>query len=128
MRKCLNILQSVHASHGATEISAEDLYATTGSPVPSDIEHIFSWLMSLPFSECYQRITAICQEKGLALQDILSAVFSKSQVYEVPPKARIFLVDALSQIEYNLNAGATDLVQLGAMVGAFKVAVDMIEH
>lgn len=44
---------------------------------------------------------------------------------ELPANARIFLMDQLAQIEYRLGTGASERVQLTAVIAAMKGAVDL---
>ncbi len=118
----------MHASHPGVQISQQDIYDTTGAPLPNDIAQILSWCLTLPFAETYTRILAIQTAKGYALTDIITGLFSSAQRLEMSVEARVFLVDALAAVEYNLTAGTSERIQLGAVVGAFKCAVDMIEH
>ncbi|KAI8908981.1 P-loop containing nucleoside triphosphate hydrolase protein [Gorgonomyces haynaldii] len=123
MRRALNILQSVHVAH-PDNVTEDIIYATTGSPYPQDIDSILSWLLSVEFTECFQRINALQIEKGLALGDILTSVYRKLSELELPAQSRIYLVDQLAKIEYNMSVGTTDRIQLAAIVGAFKIAVE----
>lgn len=44
---------------------------------------------------------------------------------ELPANARIFLMDQIAQIEYRLSTGASERVQLTAVIAAMKGAVDL---
>jgi hypothetical protein len=44
-------------------------------------------------------ISAMKQEKGLALQDIIAGIFELMQTLELPGPARIYFLDHLAQIE-----------------------------
>lgn len=87
-------------------------------------------------------------EKGLATIDILSRVFTHISSLEMPPNARVYLLTELAEIEYvfpcfffmlcrvfliplapisryHLSVGTSEKIQLSALVGAFKNAVDL---
>lgn len=93
-------MQSAHAAH--QHITATTIYATTGAPVPEDIDQIVSWLLNLDFSEAFNRIHALKVEKSLSLVDVVTLVFAKMSKLEVSAPARIFLVENLASIEYAL--------------------------
>lgn len=57
--------------------------------------------------------------------DILGRVFEVVSGLEMPPAARIYLLTELGAIEYQLSVGTSEKIQLAAMVGVFKIAVDM---
>ncbi|KAJ3324787.1 hypothetical protein HDV06_006095 [Boothiomyces sp. JEL0866] len=123
MRKALNILQSCHAANDLVDQDA--IYQTTGSPHPSDIKQILDWLLNSDFTEAYSNICQLQVEKGLAVGDILTHVFKLVSGLDMPQKSRIYLVQELADIEYNLTVGCSDKIQLSALVGAFKNSIDM---
>jgi hypothetical protein len=54
---------------------------------------------------------------------------------EIPNNVRIFLLDNMATIEYflslmfrhNLSIGSTEKIQLGYLVGTFKLAVELVQ-
>jgi len=65
------------------------------------------------------------QQKGLALQDILGTVYESFQDLELQPQTRITILDLLATIEHRLSAGATERIQVSAMVAGIKTAIDL---
>jgi replication factor C subunit 3/5 len=64
-------------------------------------------------------------QKGLALQDILGAVYEAFQELDLSPQTRIVILDLLATIEYRLSMGATEKLQVSAMVAGIKSAIDL---
>jgi len=64
-------------------------------------------------------------QKGLALQDILGAVHDALQELELSKQTRITILDLLATIEYRLSMGATEKIQVSAMVAGIKTAIDL---
>lgn len=64
-------------------------------------------------------------QKGLALQDILGAVYEALQELELTPQTRITILDLLATLEYRLSMGATEKIQVSAMVAGIKTAIDL---
>ncbi|OZJ05690.1 hypothetical protein BZG36_01418 [Bifiguratus adelaidae] len=123
MRRALNILQSCHAAYQVVDETA--IYNCTGHPHPADVQRIVDWLMSEEFSSAYTSIARLKQEKGLALQDIITEFHNFLEAMEFPPPARIYLLDKLAELEYRLATGATEKIQLSALVGMVKESVDL---
>ncbi|RUP50097.1 P-loop containing nucleoside triphosphate hydrolase protein [Jimgerdemannia flammicorona] len=123
MRRALNILQACHAAYDRVDESA--VYACTGNPHPRDIEAIVNWMLTEEFTTAYSNIKKLQTEKGLALQDILTEVHRFTTDIEFPPHVRVFLLDKMADIEYKLASAATEKIQLGALLGSFKLATDM---
>ena len=87
-------------------------------------------------------ISALKTERGLALPDLLNGAFEFIDGLQLKPAARVYLLDILATIEYvsprsfhyhsrnhvyrhRLAAGANEKIQLTAMLGAFKNAVEI---
>jgi replication factor C subunit 3/5 len=87
-------------------------------------------------------ITALKTDRGLALQDLLAGAYEYIDTIEFPPAARVYLLDQLATTEfvflcvplygtllppyrYRLSAGASEKIQLTALLGVFKNAVEL---
>ena len=103
----------------------ELVYAITGSPMPKDIERVIYWLMNEDFCTAYANTRNLQVEKGLALQDILSEVYKQVRTLDIPTRPKIYMLEEMAQIEYNLGVGTSEKVQLSGLVGVFKNVVDM---
>lgn len=81
-------------------------------------------------------------ERGLALQDLLTGAYDYIESLELKSHARIYLVEHLATTEYvhspiaihftnttfyrhRLSTGASEKIQLTALLGAFKNAVEL---
>ena len=72
MRKVLNLLQS--CAMAFQNIDETKVYQCCGQPVKADIEKVNNCLLKSPFNKAYNQILALQQEKGLALQDIITRI------------------------------------------------------
>lgn len=90
----------------------------------------------------YAVISRLKIERGLALQDLLSGAYEYIEMIEFTPQARVYLLDQLASTEYvllavfcylilrrfirhRLSTGANEKIQLTALLGAFKDAVEL---
>ena len=122
MRRTLNLLQSVAMGHG-NELSEENVYATAGKPRPADVEEIVRCLMNDELGVAFERIKGMTAQKGIALVDVLHDLHELVFRLGMGAKARMELVSTLAEIEWNLMGGSgQEVLQLGAVVGAFVVA------
>ncbi|KAH9995557.1 P-loop containing nucleoside triphosphate hydrolase protein [Russula vinacea] len=112
MRRALNVLQACHAAY--ERIGETEVYTCTGSPQPADIETIVNSMLTEEFTTSYQMITALKTDRGLALQDLLVGAYEYIDTIEFHPPR-----------EYRLSAGADERLQLTALLGAFKNAVEL---
>ncbi|KAI8813987.1 P-loop containing nucleoside triphosphate hydrolase protein [Cladochytrium replicatum] len=125
MRRALNILQAAHSAFD--RITADSVYACTGSPLPSDIERISDWMLNQDFETAFNNTYKLKEEKGLALSDIITCLYDYTITLELPAPARAYLLARLAEIEYNLSVACSEKIQLAALTGAFKLTVDLVE-
>ncbi|EIW67644.1 hypothetical protein TREMEDRAFT_69661 [Tremella mesenterica DSM 1558] len=123
MRRALNVLQACHAAYDKIDEMA--VYTCTGNPHPRDIERVVQSMMADEFGTSYSLITSLKLEKGLALQDLISGAYDFLQTIEMPPSARVYLLDHLGSCEHRLSLGGSEKMQLTALLGAFKIAVEL---
>ena len=125
MRRALNILQSCTSAFDV--VTSDNIHATTGSPLPSDVEDIVKWLLNEPFATAFHRTLQLKTSKGLAMADLLLEIHAfvilvnehscRSRRFgsllvlkfvflrggalqlEMPSSSRIFLLDRLATIE-----------------------------
>lgn len=81
--------------------------------------------------------------KGLALQDIISGIYDAMAEYDFPKNVRVYMLDQLGNVEcvvrlrsipcdrsdpprrHRLSTGGSEKIQLTALLGAFKVAMEL---
>lgn len=136
MRRVLNLLQSTAMSNTKewtmqdgtnTTSTAEDsnvideanVYLTSGSPLPQDIDQIMEWLMKESFALAYQQVVHLCTSKGYALTDVLQDLTAKLLTMQVDSILLGRLLDGMSQVEYRLAAGTDEKIQTASLVGVF---------
>ena len=65
-------------------------------------------------------------EFGYALSDINSEISILAADLELPDGVMAHILDKLSTVEFHLSHGTSEKLQLGAFVGAFTVARNML--
>lgn len=135
MRRALNVLQACHAAYDIVDEAA--VYTCTGNPQPADIQKVVQSMLSDEFGTAFNCelcrvgtelttvITSLKAEKGLALQDLITGAYDFLETVKLPANARIYLLDHLGQTEQRLALGGSEKMQLTALLGAFKVAVEL---
>jgi replication factor C subunit 3/5 len=66
-------------------------------------------------------VSSIQQAQGLALQDILRDVHGYLGLINFTDEMLILLYKKIAEIEYRLDAGGSDKLQLGALVSVFQI-------
>jgi replication factor C subunit 3/5 len=116
MRKCLNFLQSVSTSFGF--VSEENVCACTGNPTPSDMKHIVEVLTTKNIMDAYNEIHSIKTEKSYSLNDIIRELYPFVMRMGA---SKLFLIEQLSLIEYQLAFSSNEKIKTASLVGLFQV-------
>ncbi|CAK9301274.1 unnamed protein product [Gordionus sp. m RMFG-2023] len=124
MRKALNVMQSTSMAYDI--IDQNNVYTTTGQPLPQDIKDILEWMLNLPLKSAYENILDLKVEKGLSLQDILTEIHLLVHLISLPVTILQSLTEKLANLEYQLSFGTNERIQLSALVGVFQSAKDPI--
>lgn len=117
MRKNLNILQAT--SMAFPIVNEENVYLCTGQPSLTDMRNVTEWMLHWDLSTCYEKILKLKEEKGYALQDMITLIHEILIKTTLDDTMRIELYKAISEIEYRLASGVSEKIQLSAMISAF---------
>lgn len=126
MRRIFNVLQGAAAVVTGPDapsghlITEDVIYGVTATVHPRDINQIFRALLErTDFFSVLDSINCLRRERGLSAVDLVRSLFDRMAHVKLSENVRIFLTKHLADIEYQLSKGATDVVQLTALVGAF---------
>lgn len=120
MRRSLNILQAAHM--GFNEVNQDIVYKVTGRPRKDDIMTMIEWLTNRDISSCLTLIQKMMVKNGIALNDVISDIHEQIAGIEFPDKIKCNILMSLGDIEYRLNLGASEKVQLAVLVATFAKA------
>jgi replication factor C small subunit len=117
MRRAINLLQltATHTSH----VTAQTVQENASAPLRREVEGMLSAAFSGEFREARSRLYALLGDRGASGEDVLRAVHSylpdiSDQV--LPPREKIRLVEYLGEVDFRLAQGASDRVQLEALL------------
>lgn len=124
MRKVLNVMQACHMAFD--HITVDRVCAATGSPLPSDIRNMVQWLFNDSAATCYERITELQRDRGVALADIVKLLGPWVTRLDLPAPVKCSLFDQLSNLQYRLSFGTSPDLQLGSLIAVFRKAADQL--
>ncbi|KAI8097771.1 P-loop containing nucleoside triphosphate hydrolase protein [Halteromyces radiatus] len=124
MRRALNILQACHAGYDRVDETA--IYNCTGNPHPGHIDSILDSMLKDEYTTAYQKVDRLKKENGYALQDIITDIYEKLQQAELPSETEISMIAKMADIEYHLGEGADEQIQLGSLIGSFKLSLPLV--
>ena len=148
MRRVLNLLQSTAMSHNRIEpprtveatttsgsrssddtimqlsteepITENDVYLTSGAPLPMDVGQILEWMMTQSFAVAYENVVTLCSTKGYALVDVLQDMTTLLLAQDDMDNVALGkLLNGMSNVENRLAAGTDEKIQAASLVGVF---------
>ncbi|MEM0010510.1 MAG: replication factor C small subunit [Candidatus Bathyarchaeia archaeon] len=114
LRKTLNILQTA-ASTGKT-ITADLVYAVVGKANPADIRDMMLTALNGDFLNARNKLRELTRKYGLAGTDIIRQIHSEIFRLNIPDAWKVKLADVIGEIDYRLVRGATEEIQLSALL------------
>ena len=117
MRRVLNLLQSTSMAYPS--VTEENVYLTSGSPLPKDVNNILNKLFNGNFQETYDFIRTMSVERGYALSDILTEITTLVMTMELPDLVLGEILSGMSDVEHRMGFGCDDCLQLAGLVGVF---------
>uniref|UniRef100_A0A0X3PLQ4 AAA+ ATPase domain-containing protein n=1 Tax=Schistocephalus solidus TaxID=70667 RepID=A0A0X3PLQ4_SCHSO len=125
MRKAINLLQS--CSMSTSVVDEASVYACTGYPTPSEMKSVLEWCLNDSIKEAFKKVSEMKTFKGIALRDIISELHLLLMRVKIPDNVRADILITLAEVEHRMSLGASEKLQLGAVVAAFASARHALE-
>ncbi|PFH36523.1 hypothetical protein BESB_047150 [Besnoitia besnoiti] len=119
MRRLLNCMQASHLAHPGETISADIVHRTLGLPLPLEVDAMFERLLVADFFTCCKDLDELVGTKGYAMRDWILAFHEKVLRIDWPVNILITFIGRLADLEERLAAGASETVQMHAVVASF---------
>jgi replication factor C small subunit len=117
LRKATNILQ-VAASLGK-KVDQEVVFEATESIKPSEVQELLKTALSGNFTAARSRLDEIIIRHGLSGEDIVQGIHRAVFDLPVSEDAKIRLIDRVGEAEFRMVSGASDRIQLEALLAHF---------
>jgi replication factor C small subunit len=117
MRRAINLLQL--ASTGVSTISAESVKEHATVPLRREVEGMIGAAVSGNFLEARSRLYALLTDRGAAGEEILRAIHGYlPDIAEnvLPAREKVRLIEYLGEVDFRLAQGASDRIQLEAVL------------
>jgi replication factor C subunit 3/5 len=121
MRKAINILQSTFMTF--QQITEENVHKIMNNYNNDDINLILQWIKDKSYQECYNYINNLKYKRDLTLKNLIDnfSEYFINNIHIVTNTKELF--SGLANIEYNETYISNEQVQLGALVGLFKLYI-----
>ena len=101
-------------------ITENDVYLTSGAPLPMDVGQILEWMMTQSFAVAYENVVTLCSTKGYALVDVLQDMTTLLLAQDDMDNVALGkLLNGMSNVENRLAAGTDEKIQAASLVGVF---------
>jgi len=117
LRKATNILQ-VAASLGK-QVDQDVVFESTESIRPSEVQELLKTALSGNFTAARSRLDEIIVRHGLSGEDIVQGIHRAVFDLPVSEDAKIRLIDRVGEAEFRMVSGASDRIQLEALLAHF---------
>ena len=123
MRRAVNLLQ-LTATH-ADSVTAETVKEYATVPLRREVEGMLGAALTGNFGDARSRLYAIFTERGASGEDVVKAIHSYLPDIPdavLPPVEKVRLVEFLGEVDFRLAQGASDRVQLEAVLAHVAAA------
>jgi replication factor C small subunit len=117
LRKATNILQ-VSASMGK-RVDADAVFESTENIRPSEIQEMLTTALGGNFTAARSRLDELVARHGLSGEDIVAGIHRAVFDLPVSEDAKIVLVDRVGEAEFRMVSGASERIQLEALLAHF---------
>lgn len=116
LRKAINLLQSV--AYRDRKIDKKVIYDAAGMIYPKTAKKLIETAFEGDFENARQKLTEILVESGIDGNDLLRALEREinHNILDITPDDRIKLTRFLSELDFRISEGATDYIQLTALL------------
>lgn len=130
MRKAVNSLQAAAFLDPEKPISRETIYRTTATANPDDIINLIETALSGSFRAARKELNRLLYEEGLSGEDIIGQIYRAISEMDnrmildlgLSEKRLVELVDIIGEIDFRLTEGATEKIQLEALLAHFALS------
>lgn len=129
LRKAINTLQAA-AALGA-KISEENVFSVSSRARPAEIKEMISLAFAGDFLSARDKLDTLLFDHGMAGEDVVSQLYRELMAMdekEMPSSAKIQLADIVGEYDFRLSEGATERIQLEALLAQFGNLIKKIEH
>lgn len=121
LRRVVNYLQA--CSTISKEISEEVVYRITGKINPIEIQNLLKAALAKEFMIAKRRLDDLFNKYGLSGRNIVQQCHKEVFNLDITEKEKMDIVKMLAEIEFRLSQGATEEIQLVAMLAKLSLEI-----
>ncbi len=120
LRKAINVLQG--ASTLGKKINEEIVFGTSARAKPAELKHMISLALQGKFIDAREQLDKLLYEYGMSGEDVITQLYREvmdTAEDEIPSRTKIELVDIIGEYDFRLTEGASERLQIEAMLAQF---------
>lgn len=117
MRKAINALQ---AAGGISEVvDDESIFAITSTARPEEVGDLIEQALEGDFMAARAKLDELLIDQGLSGEDVIRQIHRVTLDQNLPDRVKVNLVDRIGEIDFRLTEGASERIQLEALLAHF---------
>ena len=121
LRKVTNLLQAAAATQGGV-VDDIAVYGVLGRVSPGKVRDMINLGMKGEFLEAREVLRSLLIDEGLAADDIIRIIYSEVLRLGIPERQKVYLSDAIGEVDYRLTQGARAEIQLSALIAKLALS------
>jgi replication factor C small subunit len=119
MRKAINALQA--ASVTGETVDEEAVYALTSTARPEEVREMVDQALDGDFTAARSTLDRLLTEEGIAGGDVIDQLHRGVWEFDLEDEAAVRLLDRIGETEYRITRGASERVQLEALLASLAL-------
>ena len=120
LRRAVNYMQA--CSTVGDEITEEIVYQITGKINPHEIQDLLNAALAQEFMVAKRKLDELFNQYGLSGRNIVRQCHQEVFNLNIEEKQKIEIISMLAEIEFRLSQGATEEIQLNAMLAKLAIS------
>jgi len=125
MRRATNIFQA--AAVLKRKVDEKAVYEVSAAARPEEVRQMLELALEGKFEEARNKLYDLLINQGLAGEDILDQVHREIFNLKVPEPVKVKLIDKVGEFDFRLTEGASERIQLEAVLAHFALIGDRLK-
>jgi len=125
MRRATNIFQA--AATLKRKVDDKTVYEVSAAARPEEVRQMLELALGGKFEEARDKLYDLLINQGLAGEDILGQVHREIFNLKIPEPVKVKLIDKVGEFDFRLTEGASERIQLEAVLAHFSLIGDRLK-
>src|SRR4030042_860875 len=97
-------------------ITADAVYQITGRVQPIEIKNLLELAIAGELTQAQEKLTELIDTYGLSGRSLVSQMHRELYGFSIPEEKKVDIAKILAEIDFRLSQGATEEIQLNALL------------